>query len=511
MARAKVTNIPSKTKLKLANVTTLEELGELVYVNGLDSKQIRKQWLDKLPIHKLDLPEDFYIKIEKAVSLLNRLINEGKVSFSNKSQIKSDYLKAQKILEQMTKATDAAGTVYKVANLTFNDIQSLSRLFNLHIELATGTNKPGQQAASSALVLKDREAVSKAISDSDINSEFQDLNFIDVGHKNFSVSAIRFMAVSRYLQKHGDSATASKFNELAAINLALDNISNNELKAITSLTSREEQLLMALKTGTVEPRLGLIKRTIANAGKPEAITKLEIEVEFEDANKNKITGSLLSTLGSKFKLGKLLKNSYDTMVKDLTGAFNRNKKIEEAALALSGSPPVITILAQMVEEKFLYNKVLLNKSWRGKETVKKKSSPTGKYNKKRKQVRAATPRIQDKSGKFVSRVNIQALVNARLHDEIRSNMAGSNDSTNGPLRYQSGRFAKSVTVTNVGNTRGNSIHVYYRYMNNPYSVFAKGGDLYTPQRDVNTLIDRSIREIAQEIVLNKFKITTQEV
>jgi hypothetical protein len=47
------------------------------------------------------------------------------------------------------------------------------------------------------------------------------------------------------------------------------------------------------------------------------------------------------------------------------------------------------------------------------------------------------------------------------------------------------------------------------YMTNPYDTFAPGGQKYTPQRDPERLIKRSIRQVASGMIGAKFGINIQ--
>jgi hypothetical protein len=79
------------------------------------------------------------------------------------------------------------------------------------------------------------------------------------------------------------------------------------------------------------------------------------------------------------------------------------------------------------------------------------------------------------------------------------------------LNFRTGRFANSVRVTDIGQTKvGQSIG--YTYQTNPYQVFemGKGRDPWsTPDRDPRPLIDMSIRQIMTQYTTKRF--TTRRV
>lgn len=100
--------------------------------------------------------------------------------------------------------------------------------------------------------------------------------------------------------------------------------------------------------------------------------------------------------------------------------------------------------------------------------------------------------------------NLLALLNASLHDQIRKNMGTG--SSRDVLNYRTGRFAESVKVEKLSESRQGMITAFYSYMKNPYATFSQGGrQQYPRSRDPKTLISKSIREIAQTMVTNQLR------
>ena len=95
--------------------------------------------------------------------------------------------------------------------------------------------------------------------------------------------------------------------------------------------------------------------------------------------------------------------------------------------------------------------------------------------------------------------NIIAAINLRLHDTLADNM------TSPRLVYRTGEFARSVTANATTTAKGN-LSIGYNYQTSPYAVFAPGGKMYTPQRNPQTLIEGSIREIASELAIGRYGI-----
>jgi hypothetical protein len=81
----------------------------------------------------------------------------------------------------------------------------------------------------------------------------------------------------------------------------------------------------------------------------------------------------------------------------------------------------------------------------------------------------------------------------------------------GSLVNRTGRFAESVTITNVTQTRQGSLTAFYNYMKYPYQTFERGFKQGSTRRDPRLLIHKSIREIAQKLVHRKLNIKSRRV
>lgn len=100
--------------------------------------------------------------------------------------------------------------------------------------------------------------------------------------------------------------------------------------------------------------------------------------------------------------------------------------------------------------------------------------------------------------------DILVKINASIHEQIKRNM-GTGNSRN-VLNYRTGRFAQSVKVERLSESRQGMITAFYSYMKNPYATFSEGGRQQFPRsRDPKLLISKSIREIAQTMVNNQLR------
>lgn len=101
-------------------------------------------------------------------------------------------------------------------------------------------------------------------------------------------------------------------------------------------------------------------------------------------------------------------------------------------------------------------------------------------------------------------ISLQNLINSQLQDAIKRNMGDG--SRRDVLNLQTGRFAESVQVERLSESRAGLITAFYSYMKNPYATFSSGGRQESPKsRDPKLLISKSIREIAQQQVANRMR------
>ena len=229
------------------------------------------------------------------------------------------------------------------------------------------------------------------------------------------------------------------------------------------------------------------------------------------------------------KLDKEIKRQINLLLKD-QATFIKNAvesgaaRNEKTALNLfSSSPNPVESLSKLAPKQIIQNmfphksnpdmryrvnKLLLaqgkaaNKSGRSRT----KSSAKGKGYKSR--ASAATgAAIASKRGRQAMRTSqnplaLRNLLNELLPQTVAKNMIAP------ALQFRTGRFASSVRVDNVTQgPRGGNTMIEANYMTDPYSTFAPGGKKYTPQRNPERLIKRSVREIATGIVGARFGVT----
>jgi hypothetical protein len=109
-----------------------------------------------------------------------------------------------------------------------------------------------------------------------------------------------------------------------------------------------------------------------------------------------------------------------------------------------------------------------------------------------------TPKRREKRGSANSLVSLKDLLNASINKQVAGNMKSP------ALVYRTGRFANSVQVTDVTETPQGYPSIGYTYMKYPYQTFEVGYAQGNPDRDPRKLIDRSIREVASELLIGRF-------
>lgn len=107
----------------------------------------------------------------------------------------------------------------------------------------------------------------------------------------------------------------------------------------------------------------------------------------------------------------------------------------------------------------------------------------------------------------VSPLALKSLLQKALPAAIAKKMTGPPT-----LQWQTGRFAQSAEITNIVPMQ-KQVEIEYDYMQSPYRVFEQGSGspLASPRRDPRQIIGGTIRELAQQIMGNKFLIRTKRV
>jgi hypothetical protein len=266
---------------------------------------------------------------------------------------------------------------------------------------------------------------------------------------------------------------------------------------------------------------------------------VDLSIEFTKQVKPEVINSLLylnfsfvvtqeaawnGKLGAEEKItgGKIVESIFKVKKKELTDAFKARlfRAIKDTAVGYFTSSPTIR---QLIGE-LLANSIKTGKT-KSRAPTKGKASLTGKSalfdNKKitkpakpgkiklppSSKTSSSTIPMSDMGNATVAPVNLlnlMNLINTHLQNVISSNM-GDGSSKN-VLNYRTGRFAASAQVERMSYSKEGTVTAFYNYMKDPYATFSAGGKQSEPKaRDPKLLISKSIREIAQQVVVNKLR------
>ena len=191
--------------------------------------------------------------------------------------------------------------------------------------------------------------------------------------------------------------------------------------------------------------------------------------------------------------------------------LDRNKAADfEASDSIKQKAKIATILT--ATNKFRKNK-RTKVTTTNKKKLKKRGTRGSKINPKRtahsiRNTAVAGTSVKKKRSKqqkpAQSGLELKNLINAMLPDELLKQMGSPR------LNNRTGRFRRSARVTNVTIGPRGGTNIDYTYQLDPYQTFEPGGAMGSTNRDPRSLIGLSIREIAQELMGNKF-IKTRRV
>ena len=211
--------------------------------------------------------------------------------------------------------------------------------------------------------------------------------------------------------------------------------------------------------------------------------KLE-EAIFNELNKK---GSKLATIqGSQSMVDKVAAGVEETVINGIVVALGKNKKLRvRADKPTKQSTPTNKKGKKLGKStKITKTKSSINVKSLGAVAIGKSTSATKKNTRSRKSI-----------------LNLQGLLNARLASQVQKNMRLPG------LQNRTGRFASSVKVESITSTPKGYPSIGYTYDKNPYQIFELGAGKApwaSRQRDPRPLIEKSIREIATDVIKSRF-------
>jgi len=194
---------------------------------------------------------------------------------------------------------------------------------------------------------------------------------------------------------------------------------------------------------------------------------------------------------------KVLKKNIEAAATDFLNKYG------DEFISVKGSKSVLRAASDILDE------VIIGKTKAKPYRKKTKAGPKKvrvKPLKAKKPKAAFLPRLRDKQGRFTSPAALQNIIQSQITETVKENMG-----TGGSLENRTGRFAESVTITNVTQSRQGTLTAFYDYMKYPYQTFERGFKQGSTRRDPRLLISRSIRDIATKLVSRKLNIRTRRV
>ena len=213
------------------------------------------------------------------------------------------------------------------------------------------------------------------------------------------------------------------------------------------------------------------------------------EITLESTRLNKAEGQELKKVAGEIndKLERLIA-ALDPSPAELSGSPSYVDRAEQEAINMMAN------VAIKIGAKKNFNAKKQPKSISNASTKRKSKATAGKpFNDKTK---APAIKMGSDEGRKQSPISLMALINAKLPSTVRKNMGAPR------LENQTGRFASSVRMVDATITPQGFPSLGYTYQKQPYGVFesTSGTRFASIERDPRTLIDKSIREIAAELV-----------
>jgi hypothetical protein len=295
-----------------------------------------------------------------------------------------------------------------------------------------------------------------------------------------------------------------------------------EIKKADVLAERQRKLLIDVLDKYIDK---LVKDDLATANLPNAITQemyakyikssdkylVEMQVATGNIEAGTASAPIVEELRELFG-GKLAEN-------ELLKVLSTSPKLGEALLEEKGSPSMLELIADELFDAIKTGKTKKTTYRSPKVKVGESKIRINKPKRKTKQINAAKALLnkvkntKSKPDRVVNKpettveaslVSLQNILNGSLVEQIKKNMGRGE--RRDILNLRSGRFAESVKVERLSESREGMITAFYTYMKNPYATFSAGGRQDLPRsRDPKLLISKSIRELLQQQVANRLR------
>lgn len=373
------------------------------------------------------------------------------------------------------------------------------------------------QAGHLVGVFSIRLAESLGVSSVSVGSTYRDISVSigDNANKSLETFSKNTLTPILKLLLDADFLTSSVIQnrELAATSVKKVFGSNGEAKASTELQFR----LTNADSGS----------TLIKAG-----TELNKLIKNLVAGENLATATFTSFVNSLKEVANLVKieaanlrYSEDSFSKEIARAIEKDTdNIINSLINTKGSPSILDSIDTILSKVLSGSKVSNSITTKSKVKVSKTTKITLPSNAKIKSNIRIVKNLIAKTSKIpknivninipkskpidglrgINTVNLLAILNSAINEKVAENMGTGSETR--VLNYRTGRFAETVSINRVSESRQGMISVFYSYMKNPYATFSEGGrQQYPKTRDPKLLISKSIREIAAPIVGNRLR------
>ena len=227
---------------------------------------------------------------------------------------------------------------------------------------------------------------------------------------------------------------------------------------------------------------------------------------------------LVSVINTQAKILLESKPSSSAFIEDILSNSAKLDKLSTELINIKGSPSILESISISLTDALLgkkSSKIVTKYATKTKISTKDKGSAD--INKALKSIKEYVSKTKKTSKSAIklkslntitnhtySLASLQVLLNANLQHVVAANMGDGAEKR--ILNYRTGRFAGSVSVTNLTQSRQGMITAFYTYMKNPYQTFEPGFRQGSPRtRDPKLLIATSIAEIAATKVVNRMR------
>lgn len=261
-----------------------------------------------------------------------------------------------------------------------------------------------------------------------------------------------------------------------------------------------------------------VQKSISKTG----VTKYLVELQ-PKAKNQRSADEVKATIGSIRKLftpAGLSEKAMSDLIDKLSASVT-DPKFQQDLVNLKSSPNLLEMMANTVAATIAGKPIAQNYSHKNVRIASKKlpkydlsdlrrliKEKAAEVKELARKLRTKAPPLRNLAGQFYSLASLQLLINEHLPHVIAANM-GNEGYPGGQrkiLNYRTGRFATSVNVERLTQSKEGMITAFYNYMKNPYATFSEGGRQSSPKsRDPKLLIAKSIKEIAAIKVGNRMR------